>query len=205
VADRYRTEPDDSIANRLVMFESEGKISNDELVGFLQLMFVAGHETTTALLAHTFEYLSNDPDLFATVSDDRDLVGPLIEEMLRTYAPLQRLFRVAVADTEIAGVEIPKGISVVVLVGSANRDARRFGAGDSLDLPSADTAHLVFGLGFHHCLGAPLARLEAHVAINQILDRASAIRLDPSHSVARFGGGSTSELQTNELWLLVNS
>jgi cytochrome P450 len=205
VADRYRTEPDDSIASRLVMFESEGKISNEELVGFLQLMFVAGHETTTALLAHTLEYLSSNPDLFTTVSDDRDLVGPLIEEMLRTYAPLQRVFRVAVTDTEIAGVEIPAGSSVVVLVGSANRDARRFGAGDRLDLPSADTAHLAFGLGIHHCLGAPLARLEARVAINQILDRASAIRLDPSHSIGRFAGGSTSELQTNELWLLLNS
>ena len=76
---------------------------------------------------------------FATVSDDRDLVGPLVEQMLRTYAPLQRVFRVAVADTEIAGVEIPAVSSVVVLVGSANRDARRFGAGDRLDLPSADT------------------------------------------------------------------
>jgi cytochrome P450 len=133
------------------------------------------------------------------------LVGPLVEQMLRTYAPLQRVSRVAVADTEIAGVEIPAVSSVVVLVGSANRDARRFGAGDRLDLPSADTAHLAFGLGIHHCLGAPLARLEARVAINEILDRTSAIRVDPSHSIARFAGGSTSELQTNELWLLANS
>ena len=168
-------------------------------------MFVAGHETTTALLAHTLEYLGTDADLFASVQGNRDLVGPLIEEMLRMYAPLQRVFRVAVTDTALAGVEIPAGSNVLVLVGAANRDNRRFVAGDHIDLVAAETAHLAFGQGIHHCLGAPLARLEARVAINQILDVASAVRLDPAHPIVRFAGGSTSELQTNELWLLLDT
>jgi cytochrome P450 len=205
VAERYRNEPDQSIASQLVAFESAGEITTEELVGFLQLMFVAGHETTTALLAHTLEYLSADADLFETVAADRNLIDALIEEMLRMYAPLQRVFRVAVTDTELAGVEIPAGSNVLVLVGSANRDDRRFTAGDRIDLSAADTAHLAFGQGIHHCLGAPLARLEARVAINQILDRVSGLRLDPTHPVVRFAGGSTSELQTNSLWLRMDA
>jgi cytochrome P450 len=185
------------------MFETDGEISRDELVGFLQLMFVAGHETTTALLAHTLERCANDSALLKTVGEDRELVGPLIEEMLRIYSSLQRVFRIATADTEIAGVDVPAGSTVVVLLGAANRDNRRFAAGDQIDLDAADTAHLAFGQGIHHCLGAQLARLEARVAINRILDAVSAVRLDPDHRIDRFVGGSTSELLTTALWLVV--
>jgi cytochrome P450 len=204
VAARYRAEPNDTIAGRLVTFETDGEISRDELVSFLLLMFVAGHETTAALLAHTLERLATDPALLKTVEEDRELVGPLIEEMLRTCSSLQRVFRVATTDTEIAGVDIPAGSTVVVLIGAANRDNRRFAAGDQIDLDAADAAHLAFGQGIHHCLGAPLARLEARVAINRILDTVSAIRLDPDHRIDRFIGGSTSELLTTALWLHVD-
>jgi cytochrome P450 len=204
VAARYRTEPNDTIAGRLVTFETDGEISRDELVSFLLLMFVAGHETTAALLAHTLERLAADPELLSTVREDRGLVAPLIEEMLRMYSSLQRVFRVATTDTEIAGVEIPAGSSVVVLIGAANRDNQRFAAGDDIDLDAADAAHLAFGQGIHHCLGAPLARLEARVAINRILDTVSAVRLDPDHRIDRFIGGSTSELLTTALWLHVD-
>jgi cytochrome P450 len=204
VAARYRTEPNDTIAGRLVTFETDGDISRDELVSFLLLMFVAGHETTAALLAHTLERLAADPELLSTVRKDRGLVAPLIEEMLRMYSSLQRVFRVATTDTEIAGVEIPAGSSVVVLIGAANRDNQRFAAGDQIDLDASDAAHLAFGQGIHHCLGAPLARLEARVAINRILDTVSAVRLDPDHRIDRFIGGSTSELLTTALWLHVD-
>jgi cytochrome P450 len=204
VADRYRMQPNDSIAGRLVMFETDGEISRDELVGFLHLMFVAGHETTAALLAHTLERFATDPDLLRKVGEDRELVGPLIEEMLRIYSSLQRVFRIATADTEIAGVDVPVGSTVVVLIGAANRDNRRFAAGDHIDLDAADAAHLAFGQGIHHCLGAPLARLEARVAINRILDAVRAVRLDQEHRIVRFAGGSTSELLTTALWLVVD-
>jgi cytochrome P450 len=138
------------------------------------------------------------------VGEDRELVGPLIEEMLRIYSSLQRVFRIATADTEIAGVDVPAGSTVVVLLGAANRDNRRFAAGDQIDLDAADAAHLAFGQGIHRCLGAPLARLEARVAINRILDAVSAVRLDPDHRIVRFVGGSTSELLTTALWLVVD-
>jgi cytochrome P450 len=204
VANRRLADPDDTITGRLVTFETAGEISRDELVSFLLLMFVAGHETTTALLAHTLERLATDPALLKSVQEDRELVGPLIEEMLRICASLQRVFRVATTDTEIAGVDIPAGSTVVVLIGAANRDSRRFAAGDQIDLDAADAAHLAFGQGIHHCLGAPLARLEARVAINRILDTVRAVRLDPDHRIDRFIGGSTSELLTTALWLHVD-
>jgi cytochrome P450 len=92
----------------------------------------------------------------------------------------------------------------VVLIGAANRDNRRFAAGDHIDLDAADAAHLAFGQGIHHCLGAPLARLEARVAINRILDAVRAVRLDQEHRIVRFAGGSTSELLTTALWLVVD-
>ena len=205
VADRRHAEPDDSIASRLVAFEAAGEISRDELVGFLQLMFVAGHETTTALLAHTLELLAGDPALLKAVREDPELVGPLVEEVLRTFAPLQRVFRVATADSRIADIAIPAGSNVVVLIGAANRDEQRFAAGDHIDLAAADAAHMAFGQGIHHCLGAPLARLEGRVAISRILDAVGAVRLDTRRPVVRFAGGTTSELLTSELWLHVEA
>jgi cytochrome P450 len=204
VADRRRAEPDDSIASRLVAFASAGEISNEELVGFLQLMFVAGHETTTALLAHTLELLAGVPALVKAVQEDPDLVGPLVEEVLRAFSPLQRVFRVATTDTQIAGVDIPAGSNVVVLIGAANRDGHRFVAGDHVDLDAADSAHLAFGQGIHYCLGAPLARLEARVAISRIVDTVGAVRLDTRRPINRFAGGTTSELLTTALWLHVD-
>jgi cytochrome P450 len=205
VADHCAVEPNDSIASRLVAFEQAGEISRDELVGFLQLMFVAGHETTTALLAHTMELFAGDPALLSSIRDNTELVEPLIEEVLRTFSPLQRVFRVATTDTEIAGVHIPAGSDVVVLLGAANRDDRRFVAGDHLDLDAADAAHLAFGHGIHHCLGASLARLEGRVAINRIVDSVSSVQLDANRPVVRFAGGTTSELLTTSLWLKVDA
>jgi cytochrome P450 len=205
VADHCAVEPNDSIASRLVAFEQAGEISRDELVGFLQLMFVAGHETTTALLAHTMELFAGDPALLSSVRASTELVEPLIEEVLRTFSPLQRVFRVATTDTEIAGVHIPAGSDVVVLLGAANRDDRRFVAGDHLDLDAADAAHLAFGHGIHHCLGASLARLEGRVAINRIVESVSSVQLDANRPVVRFAGGTTSELLTTSLWLKVDA
>jgi cytochrome P450 len=205
VADHCAVEPNDSIASRLVAFEQAGEISRDELVGFLQLMFVAGHETTTALLAHTMELFAGDPALLSSVRANTELVEPLIEEVLRTFSPLQRVFRVSTTDSEIAGVHIPAGSDVVVLLGAANRDDRRFVAGDHLDLDAADAAHLAFGHGIHHCLGASLARLEGRVAINRIVDVVSSVQLDANRPVVRFAGGTTSELLTTSLWLKVDA
>jgi cytochrome P450 len=205
IADGRAAEPDESLASRLVEFEQAGEINREELVGFLALMFVAGHETTSALLAHTLERLAGDPDLLTTLQADPDLIGPFVEEMLRTYSPLQRVFRVATSDTQVEGVDIPAGSTVVVLIGAGNRDGARFPAGDDIDLTAPDTGHMAFGQGIHYCLGAPLARLEARIAIRQIIESVSEIRLDPNHPVVRFSGGSTSELNTTELWLQVES
>ena len=204
VADRCRAEPDDSITSQLVSFASAGEITDEELVGFLQLMFVAGHETTTALLAHTLELFAGDPAIFTTVREHPELVGALVDEVLRTFSPLQRVFRVATVDTQIAGIHVPAGSNVVVLIGAANRDDQRFPGGDHIDLDAAETVHLAFGHGIHYCLGAPLARLEAVVAIRRLIERVGAVRLDTRHPLERFAGGTTSELLTTSLWLHVD-
>jgi cytochrome P450 len=203
VVERYHAEPSDTIAGQLAAFEQAGELDRAELVGFLQLMFVAGHETTAALLAHIVELFATDEALFARVRADVDLVPALVEEALRTHGPLQRLFRIATADAVVDGVEVPAGSTLVVLIGSASRDEARFRAGDRFDLDAADAAHLAFGHGIHHCLGAPLARLEARVAVTRFVRAVGSVALLPDRPPTRFSGGTTSELQTTSLWVAV--
>jgi len=202
LVDNLAPSEDGTIAQRLVAAQGREEIDRAELIGFLQFLFVAGHETTTALLSHVIEVLARDTELQSLVRSERSLLGPLIEEVLRTTGPLQRLFRVAIEDVTVGGTTMPAGSTVVVLIGSANRDDRQFPAGDDLDLSAADRSHVAFGKGVHYCLGAPLARLESRLAINRLLDALGPFVLDPSRPPRRFAGGTTSELQTEALWII---
>jgi cytochrome P450 len=193
--------PSDSIIGRLVALEQTEEISHSELIGFLQLLFVAGHETTAALLCRAVELLATDPGLLADVRADPTRIESLVEEVLRTYGPLQRVFRVATAEAEIGGVSVPAGAIVIVLLGAGSRDTGHFPSGDELNLDAADSAHLAFGHGIHFCLGAPLARLEARVAIQRFTAAVARVALEPNRPPVRFVGGTSSELQTTSLFV----
>ncbi|HTO07880.1 MAG TPA: cytochrome P450, partial [Myxococcota bacterium] len=129
----------------------------------------AGNETTTNLLGNTVLALTRNPAELARVQREPDLVPTLVEEGLRYDSPAQVLFREATSDTELAGVPIPAGSIVVPMLGSANRDSETFPWGDRFELHRDRPAHLAFGLGVHFCLGAALARLEARVALEELL------------------------------------
>lgn len=203
VAEGHAASPSDTIAGRLVACEREGELDRAELVAFLQLLFVAGHETTAALLSRCVEILAGRPALLRDLQGDSALVPAFVEEVLRAYGPLQRLFRTTTTDVDVAGRRVPAGATVVVLLGAASREEGRFEGGEDIALGAADATHLAFGHGIHRCLGAPLARLEGRVAVERLVGAVSTLDLDPDRPPERFSGGTTSELQTTSLWVTV--
>ncbi|HET6950301.1 MAG TPA: cytochrome P450 [Acidimicrobiales bacterium] len=142
-------------------------------------LFAAGQETTVRLLSSALKQIAEDQELQQRLRDDRDLIPNFIEESLRTESPVKGDFRLSRVPTTVGGVEIPAGTTVMVLNAAANRDPRHFDdpASFTADRPNA-RQHIAFGRGIHTCPGAPLARAEARVSIERILDRTGNIRLD---------------------------
>lgn len=170
--------PEEDLISALALAEEDHKrLSPDELVSTLVLVLVAGNETTTNLIGNTFVALCQHPDAMKLLANDPSLVPQLVEEGLRFTTPVQGLFRLATRDTEIAGVKIKKGQLVHALHASANRDESVFPDGDRFDPLRDNMKQIAFGYGVHHCLGAPLARLEARVLFEQVFLRLQNIRL----------------------------
>jgi cytochrome P450 len=177
VEDRRR-HPGDDLISILVNAEAQGGVLDAETtIGFAGLLLIAGSETTTNLIGNATVSIAREPGLLERVRDDRSLVKPLLEESLRHDPPIQVLMRLTTRDTEIDGTEIPHGNMVMIALGSANRDETRFPDPDRFDLDRNTSGHLGFGFGNHFCLGASLARLEASVSMNGILDRLAKPRL----------------------------
>ncbi|UOY89351.1 cytochrome P450 [Bacillus glycinifermentans] len=171
--------PKEDLISLLIQAEVEGeKLTEEELLGFCTLLLVAGNETTTNLIANAVRYLTEDANTQETVRHDLSLVPHLVEETLRYYPPVQAIGRVAAQDTEIRGVPVAKGSSVISWVASANRDETKFDDPESFRLDRKSNPHMSFGFGIHFCLGAPLARLEANIALSHLLRHASIERDD---------------------------
>jgi cytochrome P450 len=176
-----RAAPGDDLTSRLVQAEADGaRLSDEEIVGFVGLLLLAGHITTTATLGNTVLCLDEHPAAGADVRADPALLPGAIEEVIRLRTPFPRLVRRATADTELAGVGIPAGALVVPWLAAANRDERVFAEPDRFDPRRNPNPHLGFGHGLHFCLGAPLARLEARVAMGILLHRYADIAVDRS-------------------------
>jgi cytochrome P450 len=169
IARERRRKPAGDLISQLVSIGGGEGLSPVELVQFVTLLLVAGNETTTNLIGNATAALLDHPDQLGRVAADPSLVPGLIEEAVRFDAPVQLVFREALADVELAGVRIPAGATVVPLIGSANRDERRFTEPDRFDVGRNPQGHLGFGFGKHFCLGASLARLEAKVALEALV------------------------------------
>jgi cytochrome P450 len=180
IEERSRDPQDDLISTLIRAEEGETALTPAEVVMFTVLLLVAGNETTTNLLGNSLLALMEHPDELARVRRDPRRIPALVEEGLRYDGPIQFLFREARQDVELAGVTIPKGALVMPLLGSANRDEAQFPDGERFDVSRSTQGHLAFGLGNHFCLGASLARLEARVALEELLPRYQRFeRLEP--------------------------
>jgi cytochrome P450 len=174
-----RAEPTDDLVSALVQAEEAGdRLSENELYSMAVLLIVAGHETTVSLITNSVLALLTHPESLAEVRSDPARLPAAVEELLRFDSPVERaITRWAVTDVELGGHTIARGDLVIAVIGSANRDEKRFENAASLDLQRADTKHIGFGRGVHFCLGAPLARIEAEIALRALLERLPGLRL----------------------------
>jgi cytochrome P450 len=171
VAERRRDPGPDLISALVAAEEAGDQLTEDEVLTTAALLFAAGFETTTNLLANSLVALLDHPDQLDALRERPDLAQPAVEELLRFDAPAQILGRITVEPVELGGVTVDAGERMVAYLGAGNRDPQRFEEPDRLRLDRGDNAPLSFGGGIHFCLGAPLARLEAQVSLPALVRR----------------------------------
>jgi cytochrome P450 len=172
VVDQRRIAPRDDLVSRLVAAEVEGqRLADAEVLAFCTVLLAAGHITTTNLLGNAMLALLDHRDQLARLQADLALVPSAVEEALRYDGPVQAIARFVVRDADVGGQHIAAGGRILAWTAAANRDEAVFAAPDRFDVERAPNPHLAFGAGIHFCLGAPLARLEARVALSILLRR----------------------------------
>jgi len=174
-----RAQPGDDLLTELIRAEDEGsRLSEAELLSTSILLLVAGHETTVGLISNAVLALLRHPDQLAALRADPGLAGGTVEETLRYDPPVQLTGRVARSPIRIGEVEAPEGGVILLLLAATGRDPEVFPDPDRFDITRAAGGHLAFAAGPHFCLGAPLARLEASIALTAFADRVAAPELD---------------------------
>ena len=178
IVEARRAEPRDDILSALVQAEDEGeRLTERETLNMLRLLLIAGNETTANLIGNGTLALLRNPEQLRRLRDDPGLIPAAVEELIRFDSPVQTDFRRVLADCEVNGFPVRKRDNIVVLLGAANRDPEMFENPDRLDVGRDQRSHLSFGRGIHHCLGAPLARLEGRIVLEMLLERFSEIGL----------------------------
>jgi len=173
-----RREPRDDLISGLIAVEERGDVLNErELLVMLNLLLVAGHETTVNLIGNGMLALLHNPDQLARLRQQPQLIESAVEELLRFDSPVQLTGRIVAETCELGGQQVSRGQLVLTLLGAANRDPRQFPEPDRLDLTRSPNQHFSFGRGIHFCLGAPLARLEGRIAIGSLVSRFPRLRL----------------------------
>jgi cytochrome P450 len=181
IAER-RQNPTDDVVSRMATGEVDGeRLTDEEVVSFLRLLLPAGAETTFRLIGSTIFALLSHPEQYDEVIADRSLVSAAIEETLRWETPVLFVGRETSRPTELGGVELPARVSITPVIASANRDERHFPDPDRYDLHRGADDHLSFGGGRHFCLGYHLAKMEAKLAVDALLERLPNLRFDADH------------------------
>jgi len=187
--------PSDDVMTQLLQAEFEDEtgatrqLTRAEILTYVSVVAGAGNETTTRLIGWAGKVLAEHPDQRRELVDDPSLIPNAIDELLRYEPPAPHVGRYVARDVELHGERVPEGSAVLFLVGSANRDDRRFPDGDRFDIHREIGQHLAFGYGAHYCLGAALARLEGRVALEEVLQRFP--EWDVDHEGARLASTST--------------
>jgi cytochrome P450 len=169
---KRRTNPGDDLLSALIAAEDEGgRLSHDELLATCVQLVFAGHETTQNLISNGMRALLEQREQFDVLRRDPSLARPAIEELLRFDGPAQMSARWTKTDVELDGKTLKPGELILVFLGAGNRDPEQFADPDAVDITRPDNKHLGFGGGIHFCLGGPLARLEARIAIAELVRR----------------------------------
>ena len=173
-------EPREDLLGAVARSVVDGILTASEAAGILTILLSVGGESTTSLLGNAMRMLAEDPPLQEHLRQNLDLVPVFVEEALRLESPFRYMMRTVPAETSLGGVEIPAGATVLLLWAAGNRDEQEFERPDEVDLSRrVPRRHVAFGRGIHHCVGAPLARIEARNVLSVLLDRTSSISLDP--------------------------
>jgi cytochrome P450 len=190
IVQKQQAPTDDLLSGLIAARDGGDRLSEDELTSMIFLLLAAGHETTVSLIANGVHALLRHPDQLELLKAEPDRLPAAVEELLRYDGPLQAaLPYIAQAPIDIAGSRIEAGEVIVFALLPANRDPRKVERPDELDITRADSAHLAFGHGIHHCLGAPLARLEGRIALGMLFDRFPRLRLaEPERDPVRTPG-----------------
>jgi cytochrome P450 len=184
-----RREPRDDLISTLAHSEIDGtRLTDDEIFAFLLLILPAGFETTYRATGNLLVGLLTEPTLLKRIRADRGMLPGAINEALRWEPPITSVMRTTTRECELAGIAIQPGATVNVSIAAANRDLARYPDPDRFDPTRTNIAHLTFGAGPHLCLGAHLARMEATVAVNALLDRLPDMRLDASEPTPTITG-----------------
>lgn len=171
ISERRRRPTDDLTTALIHVRDGEDRITEDELLATIMVLFFGGVETTTNVLGSMILTLLQHPDQLAAVRADRTLVPGVVEETLRFHSPTQTTARTVLEPAQVNGIALAEGDVVLTMLGAANRDPRRYPDPDRFDITRRDTHHVAFAAGLHYCIGAALAKLEADVALNAVLDR----------------------------------
>ena len=178
-----KEEPTEEILGAVARATTDGVLSDAEANGVLTILLSAGGETTTSLLGNAVRILAEDPELQEHIRKNLDLVPTFVEEALRLESPFRYMMRSVPKDTVLGDVTIPATSTVLLFWGAANRDATEFERPEQIDLERhIPRRHVAFGRGIHHCVGAPLARIEARNVLTVLLDRTTEISLEPGTS-----------------------
>ncbi|KJJ43084.1 cytochrome P450 [Bacillus subtilis] len=193
---KRKRHPQQDMISMLLKGKEKDKLTEEELASTCLLLAIAGHETTVNLISNLILCLLQHPEQLLKLKENPDLIGSAIEECLRYESPTQMTARVASEDIDISGATLRHGEQVYLLLGAANRDPNRFTNADVFDLTRSPNPHLSFGHGHHICLGSSLARLEAQIAVNAILQRMTGLKLADSERRYRplFGFRALEEL-----------
>lgn len=179
-----RAHPEDDLTSRLLTAEVDGtRLADEEIIGFVALLLVAGHVTTTALLGNAVVTFDRHPGTLATLRGDPGRLPDAVEEVLRWLPPSPELGRRTTRPVVLGGHEIPADTLLMAHLGAANRDPSRFTAPDVFDVARSPNPHLTFGHGIHFCFGAPLARLEARIALRMLIERFPALAVSSHDDV----------------------